>query len=238
MDRQAFLRAEATLGTVWSKGASLAPFENFIIDDSKRIVLGQPQLGVERVNVTALLTDAQRQRLQPYEQQDVLSKRMWWPFSFVSSAGGRAVYTIARANSPQMAVIVVDQIDSRALSLFETHFGQLRVTTDGRLAVVEEGEFRGEDPPAAAASKYVFKTGRIARFELEDGRQAGQVVDPALSGRATHFASVCVGAADDPTVLGADSGLFIIDWRGTPRVRQAAAEFPSAAFAQCVLAAR
>jgi hypothetical protein len=226
VDARAYMLAQAPLEPVWSDGASLAPTETFIVDRYRRILLDGAKPTIEAFSLNTLLNDAQRRLLQPYEEQDPASKRVFLPYTFAASAGGHAVYRVAPSNTMRMAFIVVDAMSSRVLSVFETPFGPFRLTTDGKVAIVEEGEVRPEPPPAEATSKHVFKTGRITRFDVASGRQLEQVFDPALSGHTRHYATICVGTADDATVFAADGGLFVIDWQGTPRVRRVGADLP------------
>jgi hypothetical protein len=221
-----------------SEGAMITAGDRVIVDRFRRETIGGTTLDARPINPIALLNDSQRQLLRPYERQDAATKRMVLPYSFAASAAGRLVFQVARDDAPQMAVIVVDGDNLRVLSVFVTRLGQIHVTRDGKVALIDEGESRTEDPASGSKARFLFKTGRITRFDLETGRQLDQVGNASLSGRGEFHASVCVGSVDDPTVFAAGDALFVIDWRPVPQIQRADSSLPDGALSKCVLASR
>ncbi len=237
VDRTAFVRGDVSLPTMWSERASLAPSEDIIVDFFKKITLGGVSPQVSAVDVEPLLSETQKSQLKQYAQEDPVSKRPWVRYSFAASGGGRAVYTAAGPDFTRMAVIVVDALTARLVSMFESPFGALRLTGDGLVTIVEQGEVRSYPPPDSGTT-FVFKTGRLLRFDASTGQPIGEVFDAAFSGNAAHHATLCVGGAADPTLVAAESSVFVIDWQAKPLVRQADATFPDAAFARCAFTTR
>jgi hypothetical protein len=194
-------------------------------------------LTIDRFNVWTMLSPEQRARLQSsYEQEDPVTKRPWVPMGFAGAAGTRAVYFAAKGD--RMALVVVDAVRKRILSLFETPLGEIRLTTDGRMAIVEERERRAEVSADGTSSIALYSVGRLSRFELDSGRRTSVITDSAVSGRATWHTSLCVGAVDDPTIFAAGDDLLVVDWIGTPHIRRTGALMPDAGLAKCVFSAR
>ena len=196
----------------FSEHACFGP-DGSIYDQFSRSTFADDQLSKAEIDPVALLVKSGEKMLAPFALVDVTSKAKTFEVTYVDLAAGQVLAALNASGKGPQALIVIDlktQSTSSPMKVSQVTVPATHLTPDGEQIVIEESELRHrERAKADEPQEALFKTGKVAIFNVATGAKIREISAPKISGFDSSL--LCMSGDAKSAFFAHEHHLFVVD---------------------------